>query len=290
MTPTSPVLISVAELRARSPSERALSLSKGVPAAPITLVDVRWTLAEPDGRPAYEAGHIPGAVYVDLESELSGPHVPSRTGRHPLPDPQDFEATMRRIGVRADRPVVVYDAATSLAAARLWWLLTDAGHEQVRVLDGGLAAWQAAGLPVAAGREPEPESGDVVARPGHRRRVEAAELGARARRSGLVDVRAAERYRGEVEPIDPVAGHIPGAVNLPSTTLLGADARYLPSGELRQRLAAVGPDPVFYCGSGITAAHALLGYEAAGLTGGAIYPGSWSEWITDPARPVATGP
>lgn len=257
---------------------------------PLVLVDVRWNLSGPPGRPEYEAGHLPGAAWVDLEGELSGP--PGEGGRHPLPSVEVFEAAMRRIGLRAASDVVVYDAGSSLAAARLWWLLVDAGHQRVRVLDGGLAAWQQASLPVETGPEPVPERGDFVARPGHLERVQADELVARlgtAQAPVLVDVRAPERYRGEVQPLDPVAGHIPGAVNRPSMANLDAAGRFLPAAVLAERYADLS-DPVLYCGSGITAAHTLLALRSAGVPGGRIYPGSWSDWVRDPERPVATGP
>ena len=193
----------------------------------MVLADVRWTLNGPPGRPVYEAGHLPGAVYVDLESELTT-HGPVG-GRHPLPDPDVFQRAMRRIGVSATTPVVVYDGATSLAASRLWWLLTDAGHPDVRVLDGGYAAWQAAGRPVETGPGPTPTVGDFVVESGHRRVLDAGAVAALIR-SGtgqrLVDVRAADRYAGENETIDPIAGHIPGAVNRPSMANLTESGRF----------------------------------------------------------------
>jgi thiosulfate/3-mercaptopyruvate sulfurtransferase len=241
--------------------------------------------------PEYLAEHIPGAHWVDLEHQLSA--APGVGGRHPLPDPARFQAAMRAIGVRQDRPVVAYDADSSQAAARLWWLLTDAGHGAVRVLNGGLAAWRAAGLATESGPPPATVPGNFVAHPGQRTQFSAEDIAADLageRRLRLVDVRAPERYRGEAEPIDPVAGHIPGAVNLPSMTNLAADGRFLDGAAIARRHtdAGVGTWAVLYCGSGITAAQSLLALESAGLTG-AIYPGSWSDWITDPGRPVATG-
>jgi thiosulfate/3-mercaptopyruvate sulfurtransferase len=274
-----------------NPGELAdrLALDAGARDRLLVLADVRWNLSGPPGRPEYEVGHLPGAAWVDLTAELSGP--PGAGGRHPLPPVEVFEAAMRRIGVRADSEVVVYDGRTSLSAARLWWLLLDAGHPRVRVLDGGFAAWQRAGLPVQTGPEPEHEAGDFVARPGHLERVGTDELAAQVGTTAapaLVDVRAPERYRGEVEPIDPVAGHIPGAVNRPSMANLDADGRFRPA-VVAEHYADL-PDPVLYCGSGITAAHSLLALRSAGLIGGRIYPGSWSDWVRDPGRPVATGP
>jgi thiosulfate/3-mercaptopyruvate sulfurtransferase len=273
-------LISVAELADLLDSARQL-----------VLADVRWTLGGPPGRPEFEAGHIPGAVWVDLESQLVGP--PGNGGRHPLPPVATFQRAMRDIGVRHDSLVVAYDAATSQAAARLWWLLTDAGHDQVRVLDGGLAAWMAAGLPTASGPSAPPAAGDFVARPGQRAQLSAAEISAGLGRSGtptLLDLRSAERYTGENEPIDPVAGHIPGAVNWPSSAHAYPDGRFLPPDEIAASYKAAGgtDDAVLYCGSGITAAQGLLALESAGLTA-ALYPGSWSDWITDPSRPIGAG-
>jgi thiosulfate/3-mercaptopyruvate sulfurtransferase len=268
---------------------------------PPVLADVRWTLGGPSGLPDYEAEHIPGTHWVDLEQQLSAP--PGAGGRHPLPDPARFQAAMRAIGVRGGQPVVVYDAASSLGAARLWWLLTDAGHDAVLVLNGGLAAWRAAGLPTESGPSaasapnpggtPPDPPGEFVARPGQRAQLTADDIGADLagdRRLRLVDVRAPKRFSGELEPIDPVAGHIPGAVNLPATGNLDANGRFLDGPAIVRRFthAGVGTQAVLYCGSGIAAAHGLLALESAGLTG-MIYPGSWSDWIADPARPVATG-
>jgi thiosulfate/3-mercaptopyruvate sulfurtransferase len=277
---SSEVLIEPAELAALLDSEE-----------PPVLADVRWTLGGPPGRPQFEAAHLPGAQWVDLEHELSGPPGPG--GRHPLPSPAVFAAAMRAIGVHRDRLVVAYDAATSQAAARLWWLLTDAGHRFVRVLNGGLAAWQAEGRPTESGPATAVAPGDFVAHPGQRRQVTAAEIETGLTvESGprLVDVRTPERFSGATEPIDPVAGHIPGAVNLPATGNHDPTGRFRDADAIRRTLAAAGVtgDAVLYCGSGVTAAQSLLALESAGLTA-AIYPGSWSDWITDPQRPIATG-
>jgi thiosulfate/3-mercaptopyruvate sulfurtransferase len=189
--------------------------------------------------------------------------------------------------------VVAYDAATSQAAARLWWLLSDAGHRQVRVLNGGLAAWIAAGLPTVSGPGARSTQGDFVARPGQRVQLNAAEIASKLGMSDgltLVDVRAPERYSGDKEPIDPIAGHIPGAINMPATGNLDVNGRFLPPAEIAARYATAGgvEGAVLYCGSGVTAAQSLLALESAGVTA-AIYPGSWSDWITDPTRPIATG-
>jgi thiosulfate/3-mercaptopyruvate sulfurtransferase len=254
------------------------------------LADVRWNLSGPPGRPEFEAGHVPGAQWVDLGLELSGSSGSSGSagGRHPLPTPVVFQAALRRIGLDDNSPVVVYDGATSLAAARMWWLLTDAGVPDVRVLNGGFAAWQAAGLPVERGPATPAAPGTVTVRPGRRERVSAEQV-TRLVAAGrpVVDVRAADRYAGRNEVIDPVAGHIPGAINRPSPDNHDELGRFLPSNRVAARFAGL-PDPVLYCGSGVTAAQTLLALESAGLSG-VIYPGSWSDWITDPDRPVATG-
>ncbi|GAA0311420.1 sulfurtransferase [Streptomyces polychromogenes] len=257
---------------------------------PPVLLDVRWQLGGPDQRPAYEAGHLPGAVYVDLDRELAGP--PGAGGRHPLPDPEAFGAVMRRAGVRADEPVVVYDGGQGWAAARAWWLLRWTGHPNVRVLDGGLAAWTAEGGPVTAD-VPTPAEGDFKPNPGALGLLEADDAAALARTGLLLDARAGERYRGEVEPIDPVGGHIPGAVSAPTTENTGPDGLFLPAEALRARFAALGARPGtevgVYCGSGVSGAHEVLALEVAGIPA-ALYAGSWSHWSSDPQRPVATGP
>jgi thiosulfate/3-mercaptopyruvate sulfurtransferase len=252
------------------------------PDAP-TLLDCRWTLAGGADRDGYERGHLPGAVFVDLDRDLSAP--PGRGGRHPLPDPAALSAAMRRAGVRGDRPVVAYDQGEPGGAARAWWLLGWFGHPDARVLDGGLPAWVAAGLPLATG-DPEPEPGDFTARPGGRWLLDAAGAADLAAAGVLLDARAPARYQGLEEPVDPVAGHIPGARNAPLPDLLQGQA-------LSRRLADLGVGegvPVgAYCGSGVVAAHLVLALEAAGVPA-ALYAGSWSDWITDPSRPVATGP
>lgn len=256
-----------------------------------TLLDVRWRLGGPPGRETYEAGHLPGAVFADLDLDLAAP-AGSR-GRHPLPDPADLGAAMRRLGVSGSRPVVVYDDAGGVVAARAWWLLVHHGHPDVRLLDGGLAAWEASGRPVATGPAPVAEPGDFEPRPGRLPVVDAAGAAAVAREGTLLDARAGERYRGEVEPVDPAAGHVPGAVSLPTASLLGPDGRFPSAEALRERFSRVGVGgdrPVAaYCGSGVNAAHEVLALRLAGFDA-ALYPGSWSEWSADPSRPVATGP
>jgi thiosulfate/3-mercaptopyruvate sulfurtransferase len=258
------------------------------------LLDVRWRLGGPPGIDSYRAGHLPGAVFVDLDADLSGP--PGAGGRHPLPAAADFEAAMRRAGVRTGYPVVTYDDGDSTIAARVWWTLRYFGHDRVRVLDGGLRAWAAAGQPVTS-EEPGVVPGDFMAVPGHLPVLDAAGAAALARSGVLLDARAGERYRGETEPVDPVAGHIPGALSAPTAGNVGADGRFLPSAELRRRFAtlgvSLGPQPGVpvgaYCGSGVTAAHEVLALNLAGVPA-ALYVGSWSGWTADPGRPVATGP
>ncbi len=270
------------------------------------LLDVRWRLGGPPGIAEYAAGHIPGAVFADLDRDLAGPVADGSRGRHPLPAPEDFAAAMTRAGVRDGRPVVVYDGADSTAAARAWWLLRYFGHRAVRVLDGGFAAWRRAGLPVAAGLPgdapgglpddaPGGAGGVFTADPGHMPLLDAGAAAALARGGVLLDARAAERYRGETEPADPVAGHIPGAVSAPTAANVREDGTFRPAGELAARFAALGLAPAgtgtaagVYCGSGVTAAHEVLALTVAGIPA-ALYAGSWSEWITDPSRPVATG-
>jgi thiosulfate/3-mercaptopyruvate sulfurtransferase len=258
--------------------------------AEVTVLDVRWRLGGPPGAAAYREGHLPGAVFCDLDADLAGPPGPG--GRHPLPDAAAFQAAMRRLGVSGSRPVVVYDDADATSAARAWWTLRYFGHPDVRVLDGGLRAWTAAGLPVVT-EEPQVPPGDFVAVPGGMPVLDAAEAAACAEKGVLLDARAAERYRGEHEPVDPVAGHIPGAVSAPTGENVEPGGRFRPASFLRERFAALGALPGVqvgvYCGSGVTAAHQVLALELAGVPA-ALYVGSWSHWITDPARPVAVGP
>ncbi|MFJ2874653.1 sulfurtransferase [Streptomyces sp. NPDC086796] len=254
---------------------------------PPVLLDVRWQLGGPHGRPDYEAGHLPGAVFVDLDAELAGPA--GSGGRHPLPDPEEFGAVMRRAGVSRDTPVVVYDGGQGWAAARAWWLLRWTGHEDVRVLDGGLAAW-----PGELQKEvPAPAEGDFRPVPGALPLLDADGAAALARSGLLLDARAAERYRGDVEPIDRVGGHIPGAVSAPTSENTGEDGRFLDAQALAARFEGLGAgraDEVgVYCGSGVSGAHEVLALAIAGIPA-ALYAGSWSEWSGDASRPVATGP
>ncbi|MET7466570.1 sulfurtransferase [Nonomuraea sp. NPDC005501] len=255
----------------------------------VTVLDVRSRIGGPPGIELYRKGHLPGAVYCDVDADLAA--APGPDGRHPLPGASLFESAMRRLGVRDARPVVVYDDASSTIAARAWWTLRYFGHQDVRVLDGGLPAWVAAGLPTVT-EAPEAEPGDFTAKPGGMPMLTTEEAAALATEGVLLDARAAERYRGETEPIDPVAGHIPGAVSAPTVANVGPDGRFLAPGELRERFAGLGVREGVragaYCGSGVTAAHQVLAMELAGLPS-SLYVGSWSNWIADPSRPIATG-
>ncbi|MFD4461395.1 sulfurtransferase [Nocardia sp. NPDC058480] len=252
----------------------------------IHLLDVRWALGDPNGPQHYLDGHIPGAVFVDLETELAGAPAPAR-GRHPLPDPGTFEKCARSWGLSTGDPVVVYDATGATAAARAWWLLRWAGVDNVRILDGGLPAWIAAGGELASGAESDPACGDLVVRPGG---LPVIDADAAASWPGvLLDARAGERYRGEVEPIDPRPGHIPGAVSAPTAENLDGTGQFRSGEDLRARFAGFGEGPVaVYCGSGVTAAHQIAALAVAGIDA-ALYPGSYSQWSNDPKRAVATG-
>ncbi|MBG0741258.1 sulfurtransferase [Paeniglutamicibacter antarcticus] len=298
-------LINVTELR-----ERMQAGTRTV------LLDVRWTLGGPHGHDPYLRGHIPGAVFVDLETELSG-HGKAQQGRHPLPDPAALTQAARGWGINSGDTVVAYDDGGNMAAARLWWLLRDGGFDRVALLDGGLGAWRAAGYPIADGDQ-RPPAGDVQLASGRmptigigtikngatgtealgNDSVSSASAGLddvrRWPSSGvLLDARAGERYRGETEPMDPRAGHIPGAVNAPTSANLTADKRFLPPAELAARFAALGVTPssavAVYCGSGVTAAHEIAALEIAGIRA-TLFPGSWSAWSNHPELPVATGP
>ncbi|MGQ0773832.1 MAG: sulfurtransferase [Pseudonocardiales bacterium] len=261
---------------------------------PPTLLDVRWSLTGPPGHSEYQAGHLPDACYLDVDTDLSGP--PGLSGRHPLPDPAALQATLRSVGVRPTVPVVAYDAADGAVAARVWWLLRWVGHPDVAVLDGGFAAWREAGLPVTT-EAAEHQAGTITVRPGAMPVLDAAQAAALARDGVLLDARMAPRYRGETEPVDPRAGHVPGARNAPFGELTDAHGRWLPPARLRELACRWGADGAAvgaYCGSGINACAVVLGLEIAGVTSverpAALYAGSWSQWCTDPARPVATGP
>lgn len=257
----------------------------------LRIVDVRFDLADVHaGRAAYAQGHLPDAIYLHLDDDLSGP-LGAHGGRHPLPEPERLASTLGAAGIDERSHVVVYDAGDGMMAGRLWWLLRWLGHDRVQVLDGGLAAWKAAGLALTQASAPQ-RTAAFVARPRPDMLVSRDELLARLGDPdlALIDARAAERYRGEVEPIDPVAGHIPGAVNLPFAGNL-ADGRFLAPSALAERYAAVATAStvVAYCGSGVTAAHDLMALEAAGVRGAKLYAGSWSDWVSYEDAPVATG-
>jgi thiosulfate/3-mercaptopyruvate sulfurtransferase len=309
MTAADGLLVSVeslaAELAARgTQAAKGAEGARGSEAAgprgpgPVVL-DVRWRLGGPPGVDSYRAGHLPGAVFIDLDRDLAGP--PGAAGRHPLPGTAVFQAAMRAAGVNTGRQVVVYDDGDSTIAARGWWTLRYYGHENVRVLDGGYRAWIRAGLAVTTA-EPAPVTGDFTARPGHMPVLDAAGAQATARTGLLFDARAGERYRGETETVDPVAGHIPGAVSAPTAGNVNADGTFKDAAELAARFASLGAADAAdaagaaegtgtigaYCGSGVTAAHEVLALTLAGLPA-ALYVGSWSNWVADPARPVATG-
>jgi thiosulfate/3-mercaptopyruvate sulfurtransferase len=258
----------------------------------VVLIDVQWSLtttAGAPGRELYAAAHLPGAHHVDLDAELAGP--PGRGGRHPLPQAHAVAAAAQRCGAANDSRIVVYDQGSSHAAARAWWVLRYFGASDVRLLDGGLGAWLAAGGLVTTDL-PEPGAGTFDAHAGGMPLVDAAGAAEVARDGILLDARAPERFRGETEPIDPVAGHVPGALNAPTAENAGADGRLLPADELRELFSRKGlptDGPVaVYCGSGVTAAQEVLALHETGIEA-ALYAGSWSEWVTDPSRPVATG-
>ena len=255
----------------------------------VTVLDVRYKTGGRSGPGEYSLGHVPGAVYVDVDTELAS--APGAGGRHPLPETAVFEEAMRRAGVRQDRAVVVYDDWNGLGAGRAWWLLRFHGHPDTRVLDGGWAAWVADGGAVERGVHLDDTAGDFVARPGQMPTVEVDRV---LDVPVLVDARAPERYRGETEPIDPVAGRIPGARNVPTSANLDANGRFRGPDEIKALYEAAGvptdgsQEVAVYCGSGVTAVHDVIALETIGVRA-SLYPGSWSEWITDPDRPVATG-
>jgi thiosulfate/3-mercaptopyruvate sulfurtransferase len=253
----------------------------------LVLCDVRWYLTDAGrGRREYVEGHLPGAVFVDLHHDLAGG---SGGGRHPLPAPADFAGLLARLGIDPSSEVVAYDDSGGAVAARLWWMLRSIGHRAVSVLDGGFRAWQSAGLPVTSELPDRPPRAYPV--PDGWTGIATLDDVAAASRAGraIVDARAAERYRGDVEPIDPRAGHVPGAINRPHADNLDPDGRLRPPAELAARFDDVGDDPIVYCGSGVTACHDLLAMVVAGREDGVLYPGSWSDWSSDPDRPASTG-
>ena len=252
----------------------------------LRLLDVRWWLTEPGrGRRDYLAGHLPGAVWVDLDTDLTAPTGP---GRHPLPAPAAFAARMAALGVADDTDVVPYDDAGGTIAARIWWMLDDLGHRAVRVLDGGYVAWAAAGLPVTTAIPAPRPSGRLVLADRWTRVIDREALVARLGRVAVVDARAPERYRGDAEPVDAYPGHIPTAVNLPLPGNLGPGGRFLDPAELRARFAPLGEPVVVACGSGVNACHNALAMRLAGLPDPILYEGSYSDWSRS-GMPVATG-
>ena len=262
--------------------------------AEVVVVDCRFDLMNPDaGRAAYDRGHVPGAWYAHLDRDLAGPRTPE-SGRHPLPDADALRALFTRFGITRASRVVAYDDGHGAIAARLWWLLRWMGHEAVALLDGGFAAWQRAGLPVSTD-PPANASGEVFqGEPGHMPVRDAGQVEAALDRGSirLIDVRAEDRFLGRSEPIDPRAGHVPGALNLPFAGNLAEGQLFAEREELERRYAPLveghAPgDIVFMCGSGVTACHGIFALERAGVAGAALYPGSWSEWIRSPSRPVA---
>ena len=254
------------------------------------VLDVRWALGDPHGREHYLDEHLPGAVFVDLAGELAAPASPAR-GRHPLPPLEQFQSSVRGWGVRTGDVIVAYDDSGNMAAARLWWMLRNAGLTEVYLLDGGLAAWRAAGYGTESG-ERRAEPGNVVLSEGAMPEIDAERAASWAQHGVLLDARAGERYRGEIEPVDPRAGHIPGAVSAPTTGNLDDDGRFLPAEDLRARFARLGVQPdvstAVYCGSGVTAAHEIAALTIAGFPA-ALYPGSFSEWSNNPSNEVVTG-
>lgn len=263
----------------------------------VRIVDTRFTLGKPDaGQAAYDAGHIPGAVFIDLEKDLSAPVRPDRVGgRHPMPSSEQFEAVLSRLGISNGDHVVAYDdpsTGSGFYAAHLWWILRYLGHDEVSVLNGGLPAWIAAGGSIST-EAPAPASANFVANPKNEMLVDAAYVQNRPANSVLVDSRAPERFRGEVEPLDWKAGHIPGAVNRNWADGLAPDRTWKSAEEQSGRFAELsnggGNEVIVYCGSGVSAGGNLLALELAGVPNVKLYAGSWSDWISDDSRPIATG-
>ena len=278
------ILITVEELESLAARQR------------IAIVDTRFDLADPSaGRRSYEQGHIPGAVFLDLDEDLAAPIGPT-TGRHPLPEVATITATLGRLGIDNDTDVVVYDGSNGAVASRAWWVLRWLGHQRARLLDGGLAAWLAAGGPLEQGSVMPPAT-EFSGRAHDELVLTTAELlrnFPRMRDMRLLDARDPARFRGEAEPIDPVAGHIPGAISLPFSDLVTAEGRWLPRAERVARLRGVLGDAPgrgwsVMCGSGVTACHLAIAGLEAGYAEPRVYVGSWSEWIRDPKRPIGTG-
>lgn len=282
----SDVLVSAAALH------EALTAGRFADGGPVRVLDVRWRLDRPDGLPEYRAGHIPGAQYVDLDHELAAHGAPT-DGRHPLPPVEALQEAARRWGIDDGDTVVVYDDLKNLSSARAWWLLRYAGVADVRLLDGSLRAWTDAGFDLETGDATAPAPGSVTLAYGALPVLSLEDVSGFADSELLLDARAAERYRGDVEPIDPRAGHVPGAVSAPTTENVGPDGRFAEPEALRARFADLGALPGVevgvYCGSGVTAAHEAVALTLAGFTP-RVFPGSWSQWSNHPELPVATGP
>ena len=272
-------------------SARELSANLDNPAW--LVFDCRFVLsATGAGEAGYEAGHIPGAFYISLDKDLSTPHIPGRSGRHPLPEKSAWIGRVRQLGITPDKQVVLYDDTGGAIAGRMWWMLRWIGHANAALLDGGLKAWQQAGLPLTTDKPVarQPGDADYAAMPALVKILSADAIDGKAQL--LLDARELPRFRGDTEPLDPVAGHIPGALCSPFSANLDADGRFKSPQQLREKFAAAAgtnKPVVCYCGSGVTAAHNILAMKIAGLEEPALYPGSWSDWITDPRRPVATG-
>lgn len=257
----------------------------------VRAVDTRWYLGEPGkGRRRYGEGRIPGAVYMDLDDDLAASEGP---GRHPLPAPEDFAEALGRRGIGSRHHVVAYDQGPGSIAARLWWMLRDAGHERVSVLDGGFGRWAGSGFPVESGPEPPAAPAVFEARPGAYPTIDRDSLRSRLGAVQVIDARPAERYRGEDEAVDPVAGHIPGSISAPTGGNLRDDGTFKTPEELAARFAGLGLDPaapvVSSCGSGVTACHNILALHLAGFPDAVLYPGSWSDWSAS-GYPAAVGP
>ena len=287
MTTSPRTLISVEQLRELL-SDRA----------DVAIIDTRFDLADPAaGERAWHAGHLPGSIYLHLDRDLCGATTDPKgafRGRHPLPQRRAFAHTLARCGIAPGTRVVALDDQGGVYASRLWWMLRWMGHADVAVLDGGLAAWTGSGGALTTAQPTRATAPDYPERPPLAATIDAAALSQRLGTLALVDARAGERFRGEVEPIDKAAGHIPGASNRFFKDNLGADGRFKAAEQLRAEFSALlgarpGDQVVHQCGSGVTACHNLLAMEHAGLHGTLLYPGSWSEWSSDPARPIATG-
>lgn len=281
----------VTELRA-DPLMSVQELASRLDEPSLRLCDVRWYLGDPTrARREYLEGHIPGAIGIDLDRDLADPGAPGSLGRHPLPDPVAFTARLARLGIGTNDVVVAYDDGPGMTASRLWWMLDALGHRSVRVLDGGVAAWRAAGHPVVAGVEASRATASLELGTAWPRTIDRTALRERLGSLTLLDVRAAERYRGEVEPVDPVPGHIPTAISAPSALAVADDGRLRPPAELIERFASVAADSgpvVVSCGSGVTACHTALAMRVAGLEDPILYPGSYSDWV-NAGLPVVSG-